>query len=130
MSAPCRTGRTVRGQRVNALALPRSAKGARTSGYERSNRRRGRGRWSVCRSSDVVHHLPVVELATEPSAIEAIGEAVERANHHLSGVEQIKRFHILEPVIRRRGMSQVCGAADRLVGSGRLGGSSVRWDRR
>ena len=25
----------------------------------------------------------------------AIGEAVDRANHHLSGVEQIKRFHIL-----------------------------------
>jgi long-chain acyl-CoA synthetase len=39
--------------------------------------------------------LSVAELATDPRVIEAIGEAVERANHHLSGVEQIKRFHIL-----------------------------------
>jgi len=39
--------------------------------------------------------LSVAELATEPSVIEAIGEAVERANRHLSGAEQIKRFRIL-----------------------------------
>ena len=37
----------------------------------------------------------VAELATEPCVIEAIGEAVERANRHLSGAEQIKRFRIL-----------------------------------
>ena len=42
-----------------------------------------------------IDESPVAELATEPSVIEAIGEAVERANRHLSGVEQIKRFRIL-----------------------------------
>ena len=35
------------------------------------------------------------EMAEEPSALEEVAGGVERANSHLSRVEQIKRFKVL-----------------------------------
>jgi long-subunit acyl-CoA synthetase (AMP-forming) len=37
----------------------------------------------------------IAELAADPRVIEAVGEAVERANRQLANVEQIKRFRVL-----------------------------------
>ena len=35
------------------------------------------------------------ELATDPKVLEAVGEGIERANEHLSRVEQIKKFKLI-----------------------------------